>query len=88
MLVIVYCMTCVCDAVMLYGTKLFDMLIFYCMLICIDAYRAGLLCLFCRYEVFWTRGSGLRKARRNMFRRGRFTLNDARNVSMVNRVFA
>ena len=81
-------MTCVCDAVMLYGIMLYDMLICYCMLICIYAHRAGLLCLICRDGVFWPRGSGLRKARRNMFRRGRFTLNDARDVSMVNRVLA
>ena len=88
MLVIVYFMTCVCDAVMLYSIGLYDMLIWYCMLICIYAYRAGLLCLIGRDSVFWPRGSGLRKARRNVFRRGRFTLNDSRNVSMVNRVFA
>ena len=81
-------MTCVCDAVMLYGIKLYDMLICYCMLICIDAYRVGLLCLICRDGVFWPRGSGLSEAWRNMFCHGRLTLNDAMIVSMVNRVFA
>ena len=81
-------MTCVCDAVMLYGIRLYDMLICYFMLICIYTSDAGLLILIGRDGVFWTRGSGLVTARRNMFCRGCLALNDVRRVLMVNRVLA
>ena len=39
----VYDMSCVDDAVMLYSVMLFIMLIYYCMIICGDSLRAGLL---------------------------------------------
>ena len=88
MLVIVYCMIRIGDAIMLCTAKLYDMLICCCMMICIVASCAGLIRLIGRDEMFWPRGAGLRTPRRNAFCRGHLASNDVRRVPMVVRVLA
>ena len=81
-------MTCVGDAVMLCSTVLDDVWICYDMLICIYATSGELMGLISHDGMFWPRGSGLRVVRRNVFSRGRLARNDAKCVSLVNRVLA
>ena len=85
---IVHCMTCIGDAVMLCSDMLDDMLVCYCMMICIYVSRAGLLCLIGRDGLLWPIGSGLRVVRRKLFGRGHLVVNKGRCVSLVNRVLA
>ena len=81
-------MLCIGDAIMLCIAKLYDMSICCCLLICIDASRAGLIRLIGRDEMFWPRGAGLGTPRRNAFCRGHLASNDVRRVPMVVRVLA
>ena len=52
-------MTCVGDAVMLYGGVLYGLMIRCCMVICNCASRAVLLLIIGRVGLFWPRGSGV-----------------------------
>ena len=72
-------MACVGDAVMLY-----DLVICCCMLICNYASRVVLLFVTACDELLLSGGSGLRAVRRNMFGRGRFSLEEEKCVSLVN----
>ncbi len=85
---IVHCMTCIGDAVMLCSDMLNDMLVCYCMMICICVSRVGLLCLIDRDGRLGPIGAGLRVVRLNVFSRGHWVVNEVRWVSMVNRVLA
>ena len=76
------------DSIMLCTAGLYDMLIYCCMLICINASCAGLMRLIGYDGVFWPEGSGLGTARRNVFCRGCFALSDVGCVSLVVRVLA
>ena len=87
-MVIVCCMICIGDAIMLCTARSYDMLICCCMLICIYAFRAGLMRLIGRDGVFWPEGSGLGTARRNVFSRGCFASSGVGCVSLVVRVLA
>jgi hypothetical protein len=84
----VHCMICVGDAVMLCSVMLDDMLVCYCMMICIYVSRAGLLCLIGRDGRLWPIGAGLRVVWLNMFNRGHRVVNEVRWFSVVNRVLA
>ena len=79
---------CVGDAVMMHSVMWYDMLVCYCMMICIYVSRVGLLCLIDRDGRLWPIGAGLRVVRLNMFSRGHWVVNEVRWVSMVNRVLA
>ena len=56
MLGIVYSMTCVCDAVMLYGGGLHGLMVRCCMVMCNKALRAVLLFIIGRDGLSWLRG--------------------------------
>ena len=58
-------MTCVYDAVMLYGGMLYCLVIRCCMAICNKDTRAVLLLIIGRDGLFWPRGSRLRTGWRN-----------------------
>ena len=85
---IVYGMTCMGDAVMLYGGMLYGLMIRCCMVICNCASRAVLLLIIDRDVLFWPGGSGLETEHRHMFGRGRFSLDKGKDGSVVNRVLA
>ncbi len=84
----VYFMMCVGDAVMMHSVMLYDMLVCYCMMICIYVSHAGLLCLICRDGRLWPIEAGLRVVWLNMFRRGHRVVNEVRWFSVVNCVLA
>ena len=81
-------MMCVDDAVMWCSIMLNDMVICYCVLICIYIPRAGLMCLIGRDGLLWPIGPGLETVRRNALGRDCFARNGERWFSLVNRVLA
>ena len=75
---IVHCMMCIGDAVMLFGGMLTDTLVCFCILICIYVTFAGLLCLIGCEGLLWPIGVGVRLVRLNLFSRGHLAVNEDR----------